>query len=550
TPLYMGGRSVLISPTSFLQRPMRWLQAIHDYRTTISGAPNFAYEYCVRRTTAEERASLDLSCWRLAFCGAEPIRAETLQHFADAFSGTGFHLRSFYPCYGLAECTLLAAGPDYRDEPQILSVNRAALAEHRVAPACGEPDAMIQRLVGCGSPINGHTIVIVKPDTDIEIAEGDVGEILIQGPSLAQGYWNRPEESEQVFGAHVVGREGRFLRTGDLGFFRDGELYVTGRVKDVIIIRGRNHYPQDIEQSAEEAHAAVLPGAAFALADDAGERLVVVHQIDRQFRGSDYQEIIQAIRRAIVEHHELDPYAILLIRQTSLPITSSGKVQRSLCREQYLAGELKVVHSWTNPAMQAARQATNGRVEVAVHEDGVSMRQSKETAKPRPETQRDFRSTASRIAGYAHARRRFYRGSSAIELDRTAEQIEEWLLKWLVARLSMDPAAVSRDRPFAEFGVDSLTAVELSQELEDEFGVPLPAVVAWNYPTPGALAHYLAEQTTGANTSPEQSNGVASSNGAPSTTTDAEAKLAALVAEIEQLSDEEAARILAEEQQG
>jgi acyl-CoA synthetase (AMP-forming)/AMP-acid ligase II len=211
----------------------------------------------VRRTSPEERSSLDLSRWRLAFCGAEPIRAETLHHFADAFRDAGFKLQAFYPCYGLAECTLLAAGPDCRNEPRILSVNRAALAEHRVAPACGEPDAMIQRLVGCGHPVSDHTIAIVQPDKDVEVGDGEVGEILIQGPSLAQGYWNRVEETDQVFGAHVAGREGCFLRTGDLGFFREGELFVTGRVKDVIIIRGRNHYPQDIEQSAEEAHAAV-----------------------------------------------------------------------------------------------------------------------------------------------------------------------------------------------------------------------------------------------------------------------------------------------------
>src|SRR6185295_15428060 len=161
------------SPTAFLQRPMRWLQAIHDYQATISGAPNFAYEYCVRRTSAEERESLDLSHWRLAFCGAEPIRAETLNHFADAFRPAGFKLAAFYPCYGLAECTLLAAGPDYRTDPRILKVNRAALAEHRVAPDCGEPDAMIQRLVGCGSPVSDHTIAIVQPDTDTEVANGE-----------------------------------------------------------------------------------------------------------------------------------------------------------------------------------------------------------------------------------------------------------------------------------------------------------------------------------------------------------------------------------------
>jgi acyl-CoA synthetase (AMP-forming)/AMP-acid ligase II/acyl carrier protein len=549
TPLYMGGRSVLIAPTAFLQRPMRWLQAINDYRTTISGAPNFAYEYCVRRTTPEERAALELSHWRLAFCGAEPIRAETLAHFAEAFHDAGFRMEAFYPCYGLAECTLLAAGPDYRKEPKILAVNRAALAEHQVVPACGEPEAMVQKLVGCGSPIAGHTIAIVEPEKSTEMPEGGVGEILIQGPSLAQGYWNRPEETEQVFGARVDGREDRFLRTGDLGFFRDGELFVTGRVKDVIIIRGRNHYPQDIEQSAEEAHQAVLPGAAFALADDAGERLVVVHQLDRQFRGSDYQEIIQAIRRSIVEHHELDPYAIVLIRQTSLPITSSGKVQRSLCREQYLARELKVVHEWTNPAMQLAAKASearNGRVEVKVHEDGVSIQRKTER---RPESQGDFRSTGSRLAPKKSARPRVQRtgGASALEVDRAAEQIEEWLLQWLVNRLSMDASTVSRDRPFAEFGVDSLTAVELSQELEDEFGVPLPAVVAWNYPTPAALARYLAEHTLGVK---NEDAPAAATNGSAEAAKHDDAELAALLAEIENLSEEEAARLLSEEEGG
>jgi acyl-CoA synthetase (AMP-forming)/AMP-acid ligase II/acyl carrier protein len=552
TPMYMGGRSVLLSPTSFLQRPMRWLQAINDYKTTISGAPNFAYEYCVRRTSAEERAALDLSRWRLAFCGAEPIRAETLAHFAEAFRVAGFKMQALYPCYGLAECTLLAAGPDYRQEPRILSVNRAALAEHHVVPACGEPEAMVQKLVGCGSPVHGHTIVIVEPEKNKEVLEGEVGEILIQGPSLAQGYWNRGEETDQVFGAKVEGREGRFLRTGDLGFFRDGELYVTGRVKDVIIIRGRNHYPQDIEQSAEEAHPAVLPGAAFALADDRGERLVVVHQLDRQFRGSDYQEIIQAIRRAIVEQHELDPYAIVLIRQTSLPITSSGKVQRSLCRDQYEAGELKVVHAWTNPAQPTARPAAGGVVDVKVHEDGVAVRRAKEATSTaqRSETQSDFRSTGSRIAPKKTVRPRFQRtGSGAIEVDRAAEQIEEWLLQWLVARLSMDPKDVARDRPFAEFGVDSLTAVELSQELEDEFGVELPAIVAWNYPTPATLSRYLAEQTMGAKPSSSPDNAKSATNGVHPAAERTDAELAALLAEVENLSDEEAARLLAEEQQ-
>ncbi|HJQ80845.1 MAG TPA: AMP-binding protein [Lacipirellulaceae bacterium] len=528
TPLYMGGRSVLMSPAAFLQRPMRWLQAIHDYRATISGAPNFAYEYCVRRTTPQERSTLDLSRWRLAFCGAEPIRAETLQHFVDAFSPAGFRMDAFYPCYGLAETTLLAAGPNFEDEPRILTVNRAALGEHRVVEAIGEPAEMTQRLVGCGPAVNGHAIVIVRPESAVECDEDEVGEIFIQGPSVAQGYWNQAEETEQVFGARVEGREGRFLRTGDLGFFRDGELYITGRLKDVIIIRARNHYPQDIEQSAEGAHPAVLPGAAFAIeGDDGDEQLVVVHQIDRQFRGANMDDIVRAIRRAIVEQHELDPHAIVLIRQTSLPITSSGKVQRNLCREQYLAGELKVVHSWTNPAPKTApaKAATNGRVEVQLNVGPPSRGGPHDTPSVVP-------------LGSRHLPDR-----SAIELDRAAERIEAWLLDWIVRRLGLDAADISRDRPFAEFGVDSLTAVELSQELEDEFKVPLPPIVAWNYPTPAALARYLAEQSF----APVETNGGAETADAAPPSRTGEERLAALLSEVENLSEEEAARLLAEE---
>ena len=536
TPLYMGGRSVLMSPTAFLQRPMRWLQAIHDYRAIISGAPNFAFEYCVRRTTVEERSQLDLTRWRLAFCGAEPIRCETLYNFAEAFGGAGFRLEAFYPCYGLAETTLLAAGPDHQQEPRVLTVNRAALAAHRVLPACGEPASMVQRLVGCGIPVPDHNIVIVQPESGLMLPDGEVGEILVQGPSVTQGYWNRPDETEQVFGARVDGIEGRFLRTGDLGFFREGELFVTGRVKDVIIIRGSNHYPQDIEQSAEQAHPSVLPGAAFALDDEAGERLVVVHQLDRQYRDADHHQVIQAIRRAIVEQHELDPYAIVLIRQTSLPITSSGKVQRNLCREQYLAGKLKVVHSWTNPAISgaAAKAAANGRINV--HGEGVSWSHGAATSEP---------SATAAVQNAARPRA----ASPAVELDRAAERIEAWLLEWLVGRLALDSADVASDRPFAEFGVDSLTAVELSHELEQQFNVPLPPIVAWNYPTPAALARYLAEQTTGIkdpltadSTQPSTEQSASNITGAD------DAELAALLAEVENLSEDEAARLLADEQ--
>jgi acyl carrier protein len=307
---------------------------------------------------------------------------------------------------------------------------------------------------------------------------------------------------------------------------------VTGRVKDVIIIRGRNHYPQDIEQSAEEAHPAVLAGAAFALDHVGGERLVVVHQIDRQYRGADYHQIEQAIRRAIVEQHDLDPYAIVLIRQTSLPITSSGKVQRNLCREQYLADELRVVHCWTNPAIgREHKMAANGRMQVQLHGEGVAI--TRGIQQPDSSNQAAAAATSLRVGA-----------GSAIELDRAAERIESWMLEWLVGRLGMDAADMARDRPFAELGVDSLTAVELSHELEEQFGVPLPPIVAWNYPTPAALSRYLAEQTTGIK-DPNSSASAELQSRLQTPPPPDDAQLAALLAEVEKLSDAEAQRLLA-----
>jgi acyl carrier protein len=535
TPLYMGGRSVLMSPTAFLQRPMRWLQAIHDYRATISGAPNFAYDYCARRTKPEERNKLDLGTWRLAFCGAEPIRAETFHLFAEAMRPCGFRSQALYPCYGLAETTLLAAGPDFHQEPRVLVVNRHALSEHRVAEACGEPEEMTQRLVGCGQAMPEHRLLVIDAATSSVCGPGEVGEIAIQGPSVAGGYWNRAEETSEVFGSTIPGHEGRFLRTGDLGFIHNGELYVTGRLKDVIIIRGRNHYPQDIEQSAEQAHPALLMGAAFALENDGGERLVLVNQVDRQFRNADWDQVVQAIRRAVVEHHEIDPYAIVLIRQTSLPITSSGKVQRTLCRQQFEAGELKVVHEWTNPASMFGPKAPepNGQAQVRLHGEGIS-----------------WSTPHRRVTGGSSNRRR----NASVELDRATERIEAWMLDWLMSRLGLAPTDVSRDRPFAEYGVDSLTAVELSHELEQQFSVPLPPIVAWNYPTPAALARFLAEETLGikreqTTESVPVDEAHHGTNGAAHSLTD-DAQLAALLAEVENLSDDEAARLLAEEQQG
>jgi acyl-CoA synthetase (AMP-forming)/AMP-acid ligase II/acyl carrier protein len=500
TPLFVGGRSVLMSPAAFLQKPMRWLEAIDRYRATISGAPNFAYEYCVKRTAHEEREKLDFSSWQLAFCGAEPIRAETVRQFTQAFAVSRFRPDAFYPCYGLAENTLLAAGNEHRRAPTILRVDRAALAAGQVKAAMNGDSDSVQELVGCGTAAAEHRVEITHPLTGEMCPEDVVGEIVLQGPSVAKGYFGRAEEINRNFHTRVRGIEGEFLSTGDLGFFHQGELFVTGRLKDVIIIRGRNHYPQDIEATAEQAHPSLMPGAAFSIRVDDEERLVVVNQIDRQLDKSEYPSVVNAIRQAITSGHELDTYAVVLIRQSSLPVTSSGKVQRSLTRDQYMEGSLRVVHEWKAPDRPATATALK-----RVEQNGENGR--------------------SRLLS-----------GDVFGVEQTAERIEAWLEEWLVDRVGLDPADIHRDKPFAEFGVDSLTAVELSHELEEEFGVPLPPIVAWNYPTPAALSRYLAEQSIGDDAAPAvQSHHEATS---------ADEDLEAMLAEIEVMSEEEAQRLL------
>ncbi len=505
-PLFVGGRSLLMAPTAFLQKPMRWLQAIDECRATISGAPNFAYEYCVQRTTPEQRAGLDFSRWQLAFCGAEPIRAETVRQFTEAFASSQFRPDAFYPCYGLAESTLLAAGAEYRREPTFLRVDRAALAAGKVVLQ-GSSNGQSQELVGCGSATAEHRVEVMHPITGAMSPEGVVGEIVIQGPSVAQGYWKHGDEANRGFHTQVHGLEGEFLATGDLGFFYEGELFVTGRLKDVIIIRGRNHYPQDIEQSAEGAHLALMAGAAFSVPIAEEERLVVVNQIDRHLDKGEYDNVVSQIRQEIAEHHELDTYAVVLIRQKSLSVTSSGKVQRSLTRDQFLAGELRVVHEWTAPIRPA--------------------RKTKNKAKSK--------ATLAEKKGAAH--QATTPTGDVFTVEQTAERIEGWLEEWLVDRVGLDPADIHRDKPFAEFGVDSLTAVELSAELEEAFGVPLPPIIAWNYPTPAALSRYLAEQSIG-----KSQPASAEAEEAAATDDDMED----LLAQIEGLSDEEAKRLLEE----
>jgi acyl-CoA synthetase (AMP-forming)/AMP-acid ligase II len=344
-PVYWGVRCILMSPLAFLQRPLRWLQAVSRHKATISGGPNFAYDLCARKITPEQRASLDLSHWNVAFNGAEPVRSETMAQFAATFESCGFRHEAFYPCYGLAEATLMVSGNSRTVPPVIHTVRGAALEQNRVEVVSAE-DKGARALVGCGQSLVGQRTLAVDPESLTPCPPERIGEIWVAGDSVAQGYWNRSEETEHTFRAHLAGTdEGPFLRTGDLGFIKEGELFVTGRLKDLIIVDGLNHYPQDIERTVEECHRAIRPGcsAAFSVDVKGREQVVIVAEVTAkraQGQALDGAEVIKEIRRAVSAQHDLRVHDVALLKARSVPKTSSGKIQRHACRAGYLDGTL------------------------------------------------------------------------------------------------------------------------------------------------------------------------------------------------------------------
>ena len=455
-PLYGGKFNVLMSPVAFLQKPLRWLQAIAKYRATISGGPNFAYELCVRKTTPEQRASLDLSSWSLAFNGAEPVRAETMKAFSEAFAVSGFRNEAFYPCYGLAESTLMVTGGMKFEPPVIhhfdpLSVETGTVTLNENA----SPDA--RQFVGSGRELDGQDVLIVNPQTFEPLPPDRVGEIWVSGPSVAQGYWNRADETKSTFQAMLklptnaagqVGRwkpnQGPYMRTGDLGFFDNGELFVTGRLKDLIIIRGRNHYPQDLEHSAEEASSLVRPGcvAAFAVEIDGRERVVIVAELERGKREeAEVLAAFDAIRKRLATEHEVATEAIVLVRPNSIPKTSSGKIQRHACRRQFSDGSLSVIEqyiSWLEP--------------------------TKDTSSPEPPRLARQRPLGETSHGHRPDR------ELPTEVVQTVFEHVRRIAKERAGNLTLDTNIV-------ELGLDSLERMEIVSSLEEAFGARFPEQV-------------------------------------------------------------------------
>lgn len=463
-PIYCGGRNVLMSPMNFLQKPYRWLSAITRFGATTSGGPNFAYDLCVERITPEQRETLDLSSWQVAFNGAEPIRAETLDAFCEAFEPCGFRREAFYPCYGLAEATLIVSGGRVKEKPIVREFDNASISDGLALPVAAGTDGAYS-LVSSGRKLPDGQVVIADYETHTRCPESVVGEIWISSPSVAQGYFNQPEATHSTFRARLKDTgEGPFLRTGDLGFLFDGELFITGRIKDMLIVHGVNHYPQDIELTIQQSHERLRRdcGAAFTVEVRGKQELIIAQEIERH-RTTDFSDVFDAIYRAVASEHDLHPYAILLLKAGTIPKTSSGKIQRHACRAEYLKGELSVVGQWTmadgSPLkLGNAEPRRSPRKELVGNGNGNGNSNGHgngHAAGPAPkETRRGGEAGGSRIPT----------GQSTVEVV-----IEE------INRVAGDRAkGLTMDTPIVETGLDSLERMEILSLIEERFGGRFP----------------------------------------------------------------------------
>ncbi|WP_016949108.1 AMP-binding protein [Anabaena sp. PCC 7108] len=446
-PVYNGFPCIFMSPAAFTQKPIRWLKAISDYKATHSGAPNFAYDLCADKIKPEQRENLDLSRWEVAVNGAEPVRKQTLEKFYQAFAPYGFRWSTFYPGYGLAEATLKVSSARNNNSLTTLTVQADSLAKNLIV-AASEDEQFTRTLVGCGSTVLNAKVVIVDPESLTQSPSGQVGEIWISGPSIAQGYWGRIQETQRTFGAYLTDNgEGPFLRTGDLGFVKDDELFITGRIKDLIIIRGSNHYPQDIELTVEESHPSLRSGysAVFSINENEQERLVIVSEIERSYlRKLDADEVIQAIRKAVSKEHELEVYAISLLKTGSIHKTSSGKIQRQACRTQFLNNQLDAVREWKDTSNKP------------VVNQGTSPMQNNL--------------------------------SIIIKLG-----IQDWLVSWIAKERNLDIKEVDPNQSLTDYGLSSLDSMNLHGDLENWLGYSIIPDWLWDAPSIDALAHQISQ---------------------------------------------------------
>ncbi|MGS1003517.1 AMP-binding protein [Burkholderia glumae] len=450
----IGLSVVLMSPVAFVQQPGRWLRAIAAHRATTSGGPNFAYALAAAALEAGDGADrLDLSSWRVAFCGAEPIHRRTVVDFIEAARPHGFAPGSFYPCYGMAEATLIVSGVARGEGAHYLDVDSLKLAAGTAEPA-RPGDANLKSLVSCGAAAPGTEIRIAGPDGRPVASPNGVGEIWVRGGAIGAGYYGNPEATQATFAARFeADPDARpFLRTGDLGALVDGRLYVTGRVKDMLIVRGRNLYPQDIEACVQDAVPALRRGcgAAVSVQADGEEKLVIIQEVGRTARRTmDLGATLREMVVAVSEEFGVTPHAIVLVEPATIDKTSSGKIARALCRRAYLQGELGAVAGWTDGAYAGAAP-------------------SPAAARPAPEP------------GV---------GADAMLIER---EIAQRIVRIVAERLKIAETQVSRTAAWAEMGFDSMSALQFSLKVQHELGLSFDAAVLWDCSNVEQLAAHLA----------------------------------------------------------
>lgn len=469
--LYAGAFSVLMAPMTMIRRPLAWLEQISKIRATISGGPDFSYDLCIRRITTAERAHLNLSAWELAFTGAEPVRLDTIDRFSTAFSGTGFRRAAFAPCYGLAEATLLVTAGG--TGPLAVDVDADALERGLIAPSNAERRSRV--LVACGRILSDQHVCIVDPHTHKALTDDEVGEIWVRGRSVAQGYWAQPQVSDHIFGARLAQDSDLlqpcYMRTGDLGFIRGERLFVTGRLKDLIIVRGRNLYPQDIELTVQAssprlAHAAC---AVFSLELDSQEKLIVVVELEqRHIHDGELDGMVLALRQAVGAEHDVDVHAVVVLRAGGIPRTSSGKIRRHACRDAWLKGEWKPLGSWVQQPERSP-------------------------AVPETSQSREKRTVSANAAS-----------------TRSAEDIAAWMVTRVANLMSVPPASIGVNTPFASLGLSSMQGVLLIEELQTYANTEISATWIYNYPSISELSRRLVLTQPVSGTTPIPSNGASS----------------------------------------
>ncbi|MDX1961682.1 MAG: aminotransferase class I/II-fold pyridoxal phosphate-dependent enzyme [Pirellulales bacterium] len=511
-PLYAGQPNVLMSPVHFLTKPFRWLQAISRYRATISGGPNFAYDLCLKKVSPQQRDTLDLSYWRLAFNGAEPVRENTLEAFARFFGPCGFRREAFYPCYGMAENTLIVSGGFRAKPPVVRYYDTKGLERHQIIEAA-QDDPHSRPLVGCGGHLLDEEIVIANPQTLARCQPDEVGEVWVAGPSVAQGYWNQPELSRQIFQARLSdsGR-GPYLRTGDMGFLRDGELFITGRLKDMLIFNGVNHYPQDIEETLEICHPDLKAGAcaAFAMERDGREALMIVVEIERgKHRGVEtFQPLYAAMQSAIAVKHELPVSGIILIKAGSIPKTSSGKIQRHACKGALVEGSLEIIDQWWSGQSHAPQNRDDGQFRALPSEAGDlvldacgfqmngqhSFGQQAPTP-PHAQNHRDESAGRDHLGmarGHSSAAKSGAAAAASAGGDYT-ENVAKIVFEQ-VRRVAKERAgALTLDTNILELGLDSIERMEIVSSLEDIFGGRFPEAVLTQMETCGEVVRGIEQ---------------------------------------------------------